>query len=76
MRIVRNGAMRGFSKASRPNHIKYLDTLAADGLNLTRTFSGVYIEPPDAFNIAANTLAPKRDRFISLWARGGIVRPI
>ncbi|HSQ56168.1 MAG TPA: hypothetical protein VLM40_10545 [Gemmata sp.] len=48
---------------------KYLDTLAADGLNLTRTFSGAYVEPPTAFGIAENTLAPKSGRFICPWAR-------
>lgn len=51
------------------DYTRYLDTLAADGLNLTRTFTGVYIEPPGAFGIAANTLAPKPDRFISPWMR-------
>ncbi len=51
------------------DYVKYLDTLAADGLNLTRTFSGAYIEPQGAFNIAENTLAPKSGRFISPWAR-------
>lgn len=51
------------------DYVKYLDTLAADGLNLTRTFSGTYIEPQGAFNIAENTLAPKAARFISPWAR-------
>jgi hypothetical protein len=46
----------------------YLDTLAADGLNLTRTFTGgAYVEPQGAFNIARNTLAP--ERFICPWAR-------
>ena len=53
------------------DYVKYLDTLAADGLNLTRTFSGAYIEPQGAFNIAENTLAPKSGRFISPWARSG-----
>lgn len=48
---------------------KYLKTLAADGLNNTRTFSGAYCEPPGAFNIASNTLAPLPGRFISPWAR-------
>jgi hypothetical protein len=48
---------------------KYLDTLAADGLNLTRTFSGAYVEPEGAFKIAENTLAPKRGRFLCPWAR-------
>ncbi len=48
---------------------KYLDTLAKHGLNLTRTFSGAYVEPPGAFKIARNTLAPGRDRFLCPWAR-------
>ena len=48
---------------------KYLDTLAADGLNLTRTFTGAYVEPQGAFNIARNTLAPGPGRFICPWAR-------
>ncbi len=47
----------------------YLDTLARDGLNHTRTFSGVYCEPPGAFNIARNTLAPAPGRLICPWAR-------
>lgn len=48
---------------------KYLDTMAADGLNLTRVFTGTYIEPQGAFNIAQNTLAPKPGQFIAPWAR-------
>ncbi len=48
---------------------KYLDTLAKDGLNLTRTFSGAYVEPLGAFKIARNTLAPDAGRFICPWAR-------
>jgi hypothetical protein len=47
----------------------YLDALAADGLNNTRTFSGAYVEPQGAFNIARNTLAPLEGRFICPWAR-------
>src|SRR5207247_2471405 len=52
------------------DYVKYLDTLAKDGLNLTRTFAGAYCEPSGAFNIASNTLAPSPDRFICPWARG------
>src|SRR6266850_3030112 len=37
------------------NYVKYLDTLQADGLNLTRTFTGAYVEPSGAFNISGNT---------------------
>ena len=50
---------------------KYLDTLAADGLNYTRVFSGAYVEPQGAFKIARNTLAPAAGRFIAPWARSG-----
>jgi hypothetical protein len=48
---------------------KYLKALAADGLNLTRTFSGAYVEPQGAFGIASNTLAPGPGRLICPWAR-------
>jgi hypothetical protein len=48
---------------------KYLQTLAADGLNLTRIFSGAYVEPLGAFDIAENTMAPKAGRFICPWLR-------
>jgi hypothetical protein len=48
---------------------KYLDTLGGDGMNNTRTFSGAYVEPQGAFNIARNTLAPGEGRFICPWAR-------
>src|SRR5579884_2485443 len=51
------------------DYSKYLDTLAADGLNLTRTFTGVYVEPEDAFHIAENTLSPKPGRFRCPWQR-------
>lgn len=51
------------------NYVKYLDTLQADGLNLTRTFSGSYLEPSGAFNISGNSLAPVKNRFICPWAR-------
>jgi hypothetical protein len=54
------------------NYLKYLDTLAADQLNLTRTWAGAYVEPAGAFNIADNTLAPKSGRFIAPWARADV----
>jgi len=54
------------------DYVKYLGTLAKDGLNLTRTFSGAYVEPHGAFNIASNTLAPGAGRFICPWARSDI----
>jgi len=48
---------------------RYFDTLAADGMMLTRVFSGSYVEPEGAFNIARNTLAPRAGRFLAPWAR-------
>ena len=51
------------------DYIKYLDELASFGLNITRTFSGIYVEPQGAFNIAKNTLAPGQGKFICPWAR-------
>ena len=51
------------------DYIAYLDELQSKGLNLTRTFSGEYVEPSGAFNIARNTLAPVYTRFICPWPR-------
>jgi len=53
------------------DYVKYLDALAADGLNHTRTFSGTYREVPSSFGITDNTLAPKGNRYICPWARSG-----
>jgi hypothetical protein len=51
------------------DYATYLRALEADGMNLTRTFSGAYVEPAGAFNIASNTLAPGPGRFVCPWAR-------
>ncbi len=51
------------------DYVKYLDTLGANGFNLTRTFSGAYCEPPGAFNIEQNTLAPAKGDLLCPWAR-------
>src|SRR6058998_1349154 len=51
------------------NFVEYLAALKGDRLNLTRTFSGAYVEPVGTFNIASNTLAPLTGRFICPWAR-------
>lgn len=51
------------------NYIKYLNELKAHGLNLTRTFTGTYVEPNGAFGIAENTLAPAAGRLIVPWKR-------
>jgi hypothetical protein len=49
---------------------RYLDTLAKDGLNLTRLFIGTYHEVPGtSFGIPRNTLAPRPEAFLAPWAR-------
>jgi hypothetical protein len=48
---------------------RYLDTIAAAGLNLTRVFVGSYVEKPGDFKIRYNTLAPAPNRLIVPWAR-------
>ena len=48
---------------------KYLDTLALEGLNGTRTFVGSYVETEGNFNIAGNTLNPAAGRYLAPWAR-------
>jgi len=51
------------------DYVTYLHTLKKDGLNLTRTFTGSYVEPVGTFHITRNTLAPAAGRFICPWAR-------
>ncbi|MGV8095008.1 MAG: cellulase family glycosylhydrolase [Mangrovibacterium sp.] len=50
----------------------YLKTLAKNGLNLTRLFSGTYVEAPGAFNIKYNSLGPAENRYLPPWARSNI----
>lgn len=54
------------------DYVTYLDTIQANGFNLTRTFSGAYCEPPGAFNIEHNTLAPAKDDLLCPWARSEV----
>ncbi len=51
---------------------KYLNTLAEDGLNLTRIFCGSYVENPGSFGITNNTLAPPAESFLAPWKRTNI----
>ena len=51
------------------DYVRYLEELSKDHLNLTRTFTGVYLEPVGAFKIERNTLAPHPEKFICPWAR-------
>lgn len=47
----------------------YLETMQQEGQNLTRLFSGVYVEKLGAFGITQNTLAPAPNKFQPPWAR-------
>lgn len=51
------------------DYVRYLDALAAEGLNHTRTFAGTYREVPGSFGITDNTLAPAGEEFVAPWAR-------
>jgi hypothetical protein len=55
------------------DYVRYLDALQAGGLNLTRTFTGVYREVPGSFGIVENTLAPMPKNFVCPWARSQMV---
>ncbi len=48
---------------------RFLNTLAAEGMNYTRLMSGAYVEPEGAFKITRNTLAPRPRRYLAPWAR-------
>ena len=50
------------------DYLTYLETLAADGMNYTRIFTGTYFEiAGESFNIRNNTLAPAPGRVITPW---------
>jgi hypothetical protein len=51
------------------DYARYLKALQKDGMNHTRTFSGVYRELPSSFGITDNPLAPKPHRYVCPWAR-------
>lgn len=51
------------------DYVTYLNEIAASGLNVTRTFSGIYVEPAEAFGIKKNTMAPAPEKYICPWSR-------
>lgn len=51
------------------DYVSYLRTLYGEGLNLTRIFTGSYIEESGAFGIEKNTLAPAPGKALTPWAR-------
>ena len=65
--LISSGEHYGAVMNTGFDYITYLNTLASDGLNVTRTFSGSYHEPGHAFNISHNTMAPAPE---NLFAHG------
>lgn len=68
--LVTSGEHYGAVLNGRFDYKKYLGTLAGDGLNHTRIFTGLYREVPGSFNIARNTLAPEAADFVAPFVRG------
>jgi hypothetical protein len=54
------------------DYVTYLDELARNHLNLTRTFVGTYREVAGDFAIDHNVLAPEAKRFIAPWPRSTV----
>ena len=52
------------------DYVKYLNTLQSEGLNLTRLFTGIYVEEPNGFGIQNNTLTPKTGKMLIPYMRG------
>ena len=69
--LITSGEHYGAMLNGRFDYRKYLETLAADRLNLTRIFSGMYREVPGSFNISRNTLAPEEADFVQPFKRLG-----
>jgi Cellulase (glycosyl hydrolase family 5) len=69
--LVGNSEHYGSVLNSDFDYRRYLDTVKADGLNVTRLFMGTYREPLEtlAAGQAGNTLAPKPNRFLAPWPR-------
>jgi hypothetical protein len=67
--IITSGEHYGAVLNSEFDYKKYLAALQETGMNCTRVFTGAYVEPEGAFNIAKNTLAPGAGKYISPWAR-------
>jgi hypothetical protein len=50
----------------------YLQTNQREGINMTRLFTGAYIEKPGDFGIKKNTLAPDEDHLLLPWKRSNV----
>jgi hypothetical protein len=64
------GSTEHFGAVLNPDfdYVKYFDELQSKNLNVTRTFTGIYLEPQGAFSIEKNSLAPDKEKLICPWA--------
>jgi hypothetical protein len=67
--LVTSGEHYGAVLNAKFDYQKYLATLAKDGLNHTRIFTGIYREVPGSFNITGNTLAPEQADWLTPFLR-------
>lgn len=67
--LVTSGEHYGAVLNAKFDYERYLNRLYRDGLNHTRIFTGIYREVPGSFNIAANTLAPEQDQWLTPFLR-------
>ncbi len=68
--VIGSGEHYGAVLNEEFDYRKYLATLATDGLNHTRLFTGAaYVEPAGVFGIARNTLAPEGRHYLAPWVR-------
>ena len=67
--LVSSGEHYGAVLNREFDYLRYLDTLAQQGMTYTRLFTGSYLENPGAFGIRHNTLAPAPGQFLAPWAR-------
>lgn len=67
--LVGSGEHYGAVMHTGFDYEKYLETLKAEGLNLTRLFTGAHREPQGAFGIERNTMAPTDNQFLCAWEK-------
>lgn len=67
--LVGSGEHYGAVVNTAFDYEKYLQTIALDGLNTTRLFTGAYVEKLGDFGINNNTLAPAAAKLLLPWKR-------
>lgn len=70
--LVGSGEHYGAVVNTAFDYQKYLNTLAKDGLNTTRLFTGAYVEKQGDFGITNNTLAPASNQLLLPWKRSNV----